>query len=100
MANLYGQKGNMAESNRYLREHIDLKDSLKVENDIITKITQKENNILKETEFELELAKQKEKIQEKENINQRNIIKGLMILLVVIFLVNTYRQLKKDSVKQ
>ena len=86
MANLYGQKGNMAESNRYLREHIDLKDSLKVENDIITKITQKENNILKETEFELELAKQKEKIQEKENINQRNIIKGLMILLVVFII--------------
>ena len=83
LAELYSQKGDLRKSNFYLRRHIDFKDSLKVENGIITKITQKENIKLKRTEFELELAKQKDKIQEKENINQLNIIRGLVIVLAI-----------------
>jgi len=83
MANLYEQNGNPIESNRFLRKYIALNDSLNLENDVIAKIAHQENSKLKATEFELELAIEKEKLQEKENKNQQFIIWGLIALLII-----------------
>ena len=83
MANLHEKNGNLLESNRYLRKYIALNDSLKIENDVLNKLAHQENNKLKVTEFELELAIQKKKVQEKENINQEYIIWSLAVLLFI-----------------
>ncbi|MEQ8623528.1 MAG: histidine kinase dimerization/phosphoacceptor domain -containing protein [Vicingaceae bacterium] len=83
MANLHEQSGNPIESNRFLRKYIALNDSLKIENEVIERIAHQENSKLKATEFELELAIEKEKLQKRENKNQQYIIWSLIALILI-----------------
>lgn len=86
LAKLYEEKGDIKKSNLFLKRKINALDSIKVENDAINQLSLNENRKLKDTEFELQIAQEKEKLQFEKYKYQETLI-FFLISLSLIFLI-------------
>ena len=86
LAKLYEEKGDVKQSNLFLKRKINALDSIKVENDAINQLSLNENRKLKDTEFELQIAQEKEKLQYEKYKYQETLI-FFLISLSLIFLI-------------
>jgi len=86
LADLYEKRGNFVKSNAYLRRRIRVMENIDEENKKIQQLTGREDDRLKETLFELELSKEREKNQQIKNANQKKTI-FFLIALSLIFLI-------------
>lgn len=85
LADLYQELNEIEKSNFFLRRRIEVMDSLKAENDYINQLSLVEKDKLKDAEYALNIAQEKESLNLKKNELQTDIILLLIILLTGIF---------------
>lgn len=86
LANIYSRRGNLKKSNQFLRRRIEVMEAIEEDNKKIKQLSSREDKRLTETMFELELSKEREKLQKISNQNQEKIIL-ILVYLCLFFLI-------------